>query len=310
MRLLLLLPAAGLLVVAGCDGARPPGRRPLQPAAPQLVLEPPAATPLHLDEVRRFACGLTGLRGVAVGPEDRLLLVGDGQVQVLDRAGAQEARWPAGGPVRCVAATAEGEVILGYESTVAMHDLSGERLRAWGEAGRERGQLRLVTGLAVHGSNVLVADAGNRRVLRFDLRGDFVGDLGDLVCPSPYLGVAVGPDGILHVPNPGQLRVERYRLDGERLGQWGEAGVAPEQFPGCCNPIDLAVLADGRIAVAEKTPSRVKLYDATGALLAYLGPEHFPGDTPGLDLAVDRHGLLMVANPGDRIVRVYAVEED
>ena len=171
-----------------------------------------------------------------------------------------------------------------------------------------------VTAIAVFGTNVLVADAGNRCIHRFDLTGDFIDDIGKrnpdaklpgLICPSPYLDLAVDRAGELHVTNPGLTRVERYSLDGKLLGFWGEGGNEPQQFSGCCNPTNIALMPDGRVATAEKITARVKIHDANGKMLAVLGPQYFTKNAAGLGLAVDSAGRLWVMDPGDGKVRVF-----
>ena len=172
--------------------------------------------------------------------------------------------------------------------------------------------------VAAAGARTYVADAGNRCIHVFDDRGDFVREIGKsdpdtgfdgLICPSAFLDCAPDADGVLHVTNPGRLRVERYRSDGKLLGHWGEAGEAPQQFTGCCNPISIALLPGGRVATAEKVVPRVKVYDAKGKMLAYIGPKAFSPDVEGLDVAADSRGQLYVADPGSGKVHVFALGE-
>ena len=110
---------------------------------------------------------------------------------------------------------------------------------------------------------------------------------------------------MIYVTNPGMTRVERYSLDGKLLGFWGEGGTQPQQFSGCCNPTAVALLGDGRVVTAEKITPRVKVYDAKGKMLAFIGPEYFTKEAAGLSLAVDSAGRLFVMDPGDGKVRVF-----
>jgi len=222
-------------------------------------------------------------------------VAGDEGVRVLARNGRLLRRW----------ATPEAATVV--------FDPQGKPLRAWGDEGDGPGRLRHVTAVAVAGGEILVADAGNRCIHRFDAAGDFIGDIGrrdmskgfvGLICPSPFLDVALDEKGVLHVTNPGLGRVERYRTDGTLLGHWGEPGTRPEQFFGCCNPTNIALLPDGSAVVSEKLRMAVKVYDAEGRLLAYLGKEYF-SETPGLDLAVDSKGRILVLDPGDGKVKVF-----
>ena len=112
------------------------------------------------------------------------------------------------------------------------------------------------------------------------------------------MDVAVDSEGTLHVTNPGQLRVERYGADGELLGHWGQPGMQPGRFCGCCNPTNVALFGDGRVATAEKGIPRVTVYDGVGKMLAYLGPEHFTAEAAGLALGIDSSERIHVTDPG------------
>jgi hypothetical protein len=146
------------------------------------------------------------------------------------------------------------------------------------------------------------------------MTGDFVEDIGKpdrdaglpgLICPSAHLDLAADASGVLHVTNPGMTRVERYSLDGQLLGFWGEGGNQPQQFSGCCNPTNVALMPDGRVATAEKITVRVKIHDANGKMLAFIGPEQFTRGAAGFGLAADSAGRLWVMDPGDGKVRVF-----
>ena len=63
---------------------------------------------------------------------------------------------------------------------------------------------------------MFVADAGRRIVVRYDLEGNFVNEIGrkdekrnidGFVIPSPYFDIAVAKDGLLRVVNPGEHRI-------------------------------------------------------------------------------------------------------
>jgi DNA-binding beta-propeller fold protein YncE len=281
---------------------------------PSVPVSAPEQTPERYALVTTLDSGVEGLKGIALDAQDRLYAAGALGIRVLDAGGALVREWSVSAPATCVAVDANGNVYVGSQSRVEAFDPEGKPLRAWGEPGRGRGELYYVTALAVAGPDVLVADAGNRCIHRFDLTGDFIDEIGTrdaaaglpgLVCPSPYLDLAIDSASTLHVTNPGLWHVERYSLDGKLMGAWGESGTRPEQFTGCCNPTNIALRADGAVVVAEKATPRVKVYDAGGALLAFLGPEHFTMEAAGLDIAIDSTGRLFVADPGDGRIRIF-----
>jgi len=237
---------------------------------------------------------------------------------VLGAGGELLGGWSTAEPATCVALDPDGNVYVGLRTRVEKYSTNGQRLASWGKEGRGRGEFSVITAIAVSGVNVFVADAGNRCIHRFDVTGDFIDEIGKrdteagflgLIVPSPYLDCRVDSAGILHVTNPGRLRVERYSQDGELLDFWGEAGQAADQFCGCCNPVNIALLPEGRTVTAEKGIPRVKVYDKNGKMLAFIGPGFFSAGAAVLDLAVDSKGRIYVADPGDGKVRVFTPQD-
>jgi sugar lactone lactonase YvrE len=270
--------------------------------------------------VKTLESGMEELYGMALDSADRIYLAGRGGVRVLDAEGAELRRLRAAEPARCVAVDPEGNVYVGLRAKVQTYDRGGNLLTSWGTEGKGPGQFGLITALAVSDSSLYVADYGNRVVHRFAVNGDYVSELGGrdpeggapgIVAPSPHLDVAVDAEGVVHVNNPGRLRVERHSPDGELLAWWGRAGTRPEDFYGCCNPTDIALLPGGRTVTSEKGIgiTRVKVYDPDGRMLAYIGPEHFARSTAGLDLAVDSQERIYVADSGDGKVHVFQLVE-
>jgi sugar lactone lactonase YvrE len=266
------------------------------------------------DLVATVDISIEKLKGIALNAQDDLYAAGAAGVEVRSHGGDSWTEWPISGPATCIALDGDGNVYVGQQTKVEVFDAEGKPLRSWGKEGRGPGELNWVTGIAVYQANVLVADAGNRCIHRFDTTGDFIADIGKrdpearlegLICPSPYLGLAVDKAGVIYATNPGMTHVERYSLDGKLLGFWGEGGSQPQQFSGCCNPTNVALLADGRIVTAEKIIPRVKVYDANGAMQAFIGPEHFTKEAAGLSLAIDSAGRLFVMDPGDGKVRIF-----
>jgi len=293
---------------AGCSKRQPP--------APSVSLT--SNTPIKPVEeynvVRTVDVQVKKLEGIALDAQDNLYVAGADGVKVWTADGKLLRGWPTSGPATCVALDGDGNVYLGQQTRVEVFDREGKPLRSWGKEGRGIGELNWVTGIAVFEANVLVADAGNRCIHRFDTTGDFISDIGKrdpeakldgLICPSPYCGLTVDKAGVIYVTNPGLTRVERYGLDGRLLGFWGEGGVQAQQFSGCCNPTAVALLGEGRIVTAEKITPRVKVYDAKGEMLAFIGPEHFTKEAAGLSLAIDSAGRLFVSDPGDDKIRVF-----
>ena len=100
-----------------------------------------------------------------------------------------------------MAAGPDGTLYVGMTDHVEVIAPGIDGTTAWPDLGAQA----IVTSVAVVGTDVLVADAGNRMVLRFDAGGRLAGTIGDdYSVPSPYFDVAGAPDGTLWVADPGR----------------------------------------------------------------------------------------------------------
>ncbi len=259
--------------------------------------------------------GTRDLQGVAVGEDGAVAVIAGAELAWLGPAGAVDRRTPLPAPAFCLA-LAGGRCYAGLRDRVVVLDRAGVVLAEWEGLG-ERAWL---TSIAVRGEDVLVTDAGNRVVWRFDAAGRLLGVIGKrdraagedgFVVPSPYFDLAFSPQGDLWVVNPGEHRVQRRGLDGSLLGSWGATSLGPEGFSGCCNPSHLALLADGTFVTSEKGTPRVKHLDRDGRLLEMVaGPEAFAPYAIDLDLAVDARGRVLVLDPSRSQLRVFTRAAD
>jgi DNA-binding beta-propeller fold protein YncE len=263
--------------------------------------------------VGELPTGLTKPRGIALSSDDQqVLVVGDQSLRVLDWQGQAVAEVNLGAAPYCLAAGPDNKRYLGFRDHVEVYDPAGQRLAQWQPAGAKS----YFTCVTVSGDNILVGDAGQRVVLRYDAAGQVVGLLGQkdparnipgIVVPSPHLDVAMGTDGLLRVTNPGRRTVEVYDLDGNLSASWGKSGQAVDGFSGCCNPTDLALLPDGRWLTAEKGIPRVKAYSAAGVFESVVAsPSALSATASGMDLAVDSAGRVLVLDPPAKVIRVFA----
>lgn len=272
------------------------------------------------EEVGRQVCPGTGARRMAFGPGDVLHVAAGNQIVRLGAQGGS-GTIEVGAAVNCVAVAADGTVYAGLRDHIEVFDAGGTRRATWAT-----GDTRTwISSLALGAGGLFAADSGHRLILRYDLAGTLIGRLGaknagrhtpGLIVPSPFLDVKFHADGLLRVNNPGRHRFEAYTVDGEFEGAWGAPSAAIRGFCGCCNPIGLALLPDGRTVTCEKGLARVKVYRVDGEFESVVaGPESFPANVKacanptdctkgGLDAAVDSQGRIHILDRVAAEIRV------
>jgi hypothetical protein len=280
------------------------------------------------EQTGRIPLGLVEPRAVAVGPEDRVYVAGDRAIHVHAAGGARLRQINLDGEPRSLGVGSTehkfpGRIYAGIGDHVEVFDREGKPVAAWASLGPKA----VITSIAPGEQEVYVADAGGRIVLRYDLEGRVLGRIGapdesrnirGFFIPSPYFDVAVAPDGLIRVVNPAPHRIEAFTPDGSLEQSWGKSSLGIEGFCGCCNPANMAVMADGRIVTAEKGIPRVKVYAADGKFLSVVaGPELLAAQATSaeetrdahklkvIDVAADSRGRVLVLDPALRSVRIF-----
>jgi len=282
-------------------------------------------TLVHYSEQSSFDASRTGLRSLALGSDGHLWLAAGKAIIELSPDGAVLSEFSTSQEVRCLIVS--GELLYAaYKENVAVFDRKGSQRAIWESPGSKA----YFTGMTADANDVFVADAGNRIIRRYDKSGKPLNHIGardkernipGFIVPSPFFSVVMGGDGLLRVTNPGRHRVELYTREGDLELSWGEPGAAIQNFCGCCNPIDLALLQDGRTVTFEKGIPRVKVYSAKGEFESVVaGPESFaenakvcgPNDCTlgGMDGVVDLQGRVLILDFVTRQVRIMERKEE
>jgi hypothetical protein len=239
------------------------------------------------------------LRALAVDSADRLYAVGDSKVAVFSAAGEFQKTWTTARPGLSAAIAADGTVYVGEEGQIELFDPVGKLRDTW----RDAEHLGAVTAIGLTGESILIGDAKARCIRRLDRHGKYIRDigkdnkLGGFSIPNGQVDLVIDSAGVIHAPNPGRHRVERYTLDGKLVGTFGRFdGQDPAGFTGCCNPTNIALTPNGQLVTAEKANPRVKVYDVEGRLLALMGTQDFDPNCVNMDIAVDSRGRIYVAD--------------
>jgi len=248
-----------LLIVAGCDRGNPPGEGRTDSA--------PALSP-EVDELYR------------VGRLD-----GDS--------------WDTFGRIEGVAFDSEGRlhILDGGDGHVHIINPDGTHLRSFGRSGEGPGEFRSPSAIALLADGrIVIADTGHRAFLLFTPEGEFlesqaVGQSGELpgsslqrqgatsvVSISRGFRMVTPPGGGPAAP-PSARPIRRWDLDEEGDGEervlvepWrpsppsgsGSQGLMFTSLPTLAPEVHLAVLPDGRLAVADSSAYQILIYGPDG----------------------------------------------
>jgi len=144
---------------------------------------------------------------------------------------------------------------------IAIFDPSGGYLGGWGQVGSGKHSFRELSGVAIRGDRLYVADSWNGRILEYALSGDWKASAGGLYAPH---GVAAAPDGRVWVSDTANHRLMVYDADLHEPAQViGKEGPQPGQFS---FPIGIAVGPSGSVYVADRGNKRIEVFDPKGNL--------------------------------------------
>ena len=265
-------------------------------------------------EVGQIQAGMQKPTCMSVGADGKLYVAGEQLARVMDAKGRELLAIPLTGVATAIAASPTGDIYIAVKTYVEVYSAEGKRKAAWTSLGRDSH----ITAIAAGDDAVYLADAGRRagRVVVCGLDGAVKSEIAGqnaaagipgIITPSAHMKLALTPEGSLWVANPGRHQLELYSPAGELLKYFGQGGTTIEQFLGCCNPSDFALLADGRIVTAEKGVPRVKVYQPDGHMVSVVaGPDSFGGNRSGLELAADSSGRVLVLEPGTSTIRLFA----
>ena len=253
------------------------------------------------------------ISGIAVDSADKIYVLGDGDVCIFNFQGIFDRSFKAPEKTLCVAVGVDERIYLGRNGRLDIYDSMGIRVGGFNVG--EDGKGSAITAIKLTGREILVADASHRCIRRYTEAGNQTGVIGTqnktggFMLPNRFLDMAVDGSGMVRATDTGRHRVSSWHLDGTPAGHFGKFGLRnPEDFVGCCNPVNIAVTPDGKIVTAEKVSARVKVFDTSGKLVGLIGAENFDPMCTHLHLAADSRGRVLVADPVRLEVKVFSSE--
>jgi peptidylamidoglycolate lyase len=151
-----------------------------------------------------------------------------------------------------------------------------------------------------------IVDTGSDQVFEFTNDGKkLVMSLGESRVQGNDRSHFNGPDGIAFLPNGDfyvtdgykNSRVVKFSREGKYLLEWGKHGKGPGEFN---IPHGVAIDANGRVYVIDRSNSRIQVFDPNGSFI-----EEWPGFPFALDIHVtkDNHYLWVSDGYNDKILK-------
>lgn len=222
-------------------------------------------------ETKNFKIGFEEPKGITIN-DDKIYLVGDKKLKIIDISGKLLMEFALNN-IPSTVEVADGSIYISFEKLVQVFNENGELIREW----NLEDDKTLITALAAKDDNLFIADAGNRKIMRFSNEGKKLNEwegkasedvLHGFIIPSPYFDIDINEEGDLWVVNPGMHSLENYTEEGNLREHWSNSSMKTEGFSGCCNPTHYTFLQDGSFVTSEKGLVRIKIYKPSGEFSA------------------------------------------
>jgi outer membrane protein assembly factor BamB len=264
---------------------------------------------IHFKETKNFKLGFEVSSSLAI-ENDKLYVSGDNKLQIIDISGKLITELNLPGKPQTVE-VAKDIIYTSVNNQILVYSETGKLLKEWEPLDGNS----LITAIATFENNVFVADAGKRKVIRYNLQGEKLaefdgkadeGVIHGFIIPSPFFDLDINTDGDLWVVNPGLHALENYTEDGNLREHWNNTTMQTEGFSGCCNPAYFTFLPDGRFVTSEKGLVRIKTYKPSGEFEGVVAaPAKFKDDGEAPDVAADSQGNIYALDFDKKMIRVF-----
>lgn len=256
---------------------------------------------------------------LAVDNKDILhVLTDDGSVTSFDPDGKVCGSFKSGmNPAPTTMTIADGKIhLFNTARTEKVVEVRGKKIKrfipggigcsVFDAAGTKLNDLRLPEAMSAAdahfvGKELAVGDLEKSQVLFYEVNGNEGKvtrkiDKGFRLCCGIFdFAPGNAPDSIM-VANLGAFKVQSY-VAGAKTTEFGQRGEQPDEFHGCCNPVNVACLPDGSIITVEKSPTRVKIFGKDGKESTMVtGLTELVEGCSTIPIAVDSKGMIYLAS--------------
>lgn len=250
-----------------------------------------------------FKAGGDSLKAITVTLSGKIYVGGNSFVSCYDKG--LGLLWTVKTPSAVTALSNYGDsVFVATKAQILVMNPDGKIVKEWGPFEDNS----MITSVSANRKYVVFADAENKSVFILDKGGEVKKIIGQndkhFVIPSPYFEVVLDNMNNLYVANTGLHRIETYSIDGVLKSFFGEAGLAPENFCGCCAPAHFALIPQGFVT-AEKGLNRIKILNKKGEFVEFVNSKNSFIKSIPLDLASVDGVTIYAAYPGDSKLYVF-----
>ena len=269
---------------------------------------------IHYKETKNFKIGFEEPAGLTI-EKNKIYLVGDQKLKVIDLSGKLLNEVEFSEKPKTVEISG-AKIYVAFEKSIQIIDETGAVKDEW----KLTNENSYITAIAAYEDNVFVADAGVRKIMRFNKKGELQNEfegkasedvLHGFIIPSPYFDIDINEYGDLWVVNPGLHTLENYTSEGNLREHWKASGARTEGFSGCCNPAHYCFLPDGSFVTSEKGLVRIKVYKPSGEFSGVVAtPNKFDDKIEGQapDVAVDSQGNIYALDFDRIVLRVFELK--
>jgi len=263
---------------------------------------------------RVIETGMNDLSGIAISESSEIYVCGNSEVTAFDSTGNKILSFTIDSAATCIALN-ENNVYLGSGPHILHYNHTTKKTNRW----KPYLSSGYITSLSTREGFVYAADAGSKRVLKYDNEGTLVQEIGKkdsltgapgFVLPSMYFDLAFDAFDDLWVVDAGRLQLENYNEKGMLRASWDRTITSDNSFSGCCNPAHMTILPDGRFVTYEKGIDKIKVFDPMGRFVCFVaGAGYFRGNADFQignnnlvkDLASDATGIIYILDAYNRI---------
>jgi lipopolysaccharide export system protein LptC len=263
-------------------------------------------------EKRQIKVKLNGKAGITTF-DGKIYLAANNTVSVISPEGKLLSSFNASDDTRAIAVSATN-IAIAEKNQVSVFDHAGN----FGYSTAIVSDSSVFTSLAFWDGDIVVADAGKRRIYIFEkekLIAEIEGisgieNLHGFIIPSARFDLAVNDENELWVVNPGMHALQQYTRRGALAGSWDKASLSIEGFSGCCNPAQICTLSEGRIVTSEKSMPRIKIYSRNGEMLSVVAPPTVFGKNVEASEVAAIGETIVALDTEQQLIRIFEKKTD